>query len=36
MLLAVSIFFFSALQVAWQNYCLAFPQVFLKQTLLPK
>lgn len=36
MLPAVSIFFFSALQVVWLSYSLAFPQMFLKQNLLPK
>lgn len=36
MLPAVSIFFFSALQGVWLSYSLAFPQMFLKQNLLPK
>lgn len=36
MLPAVSIFFFSALQVVWLSYSLAFPPMFLKQNLLPK
>lgn len=36
MLPAVSIFFFSALQVVWLSYSLAFPRTFLKQNLLPE
>lgn len=36
MLPAVSIFFFSALLVAWWHCCLAFPQMYLKLTLLPE